>query len=110
VLKKLIPSESIVRIPGQLLKLVEKGAGTIRREFRPPKNLLPSLTLKNMQGELADHRPPPPQEGSFAEMDQQLNHSLLFFLQAPGEQGEESTLLQLQTDKCYRRIPRTFFA
>lgn len=42
-------------------------------------------------------------------MDQQLNHSLLFFLQPPGEQGEESTLLQLQTDKCYRRIPRSFF-
>jgi hypothetical protein len=49
---KLIPSESIGRIPGQLMKLVERGAGTLKRELRPNKNLLPSLTLKNMQTEL----------------------------------------------------------
>jgi hypothetical protein len=62
-----------------------------------------------MQGELRENRPLPPQEGSFAEMDQQLNHSLLFFLQAPTGEGEESSLLQLQTQKCYRRIPSSFF-
>jgi len=42
-------------------------------------------------------------------MDQQLNHSLLFFLQAPSGEAEEADILRLQTEKCYRKIPRYFF-
>lgn len=60
-----------------------------------------------MQAELYEKAPP--REGSFAEMDQQLNHSLLFFLQAPSGEAEEADILRLQTEKCYRKIPRCFF-
>lgn len=50
VLRRLIPSQPMVLIK----KLVQKGAGTIKRELLQKEKLLPSLTLKNIQAELPD--------------------------------------------------------
>jgi hypothetical protein len=65
--------------------------------------LLPSLTVKNMQAEVFDR------QESFQEVDQRITHSMLFFLQAPTAQADEADMLRLQTEKCYRKIPRYFF-
>jgi hypothetical protein len=52
VLRKLIPSQSII-----MLKKLVQGADTLRREILPAPKLLPVLTIKNMQNELADRNP-----------------------------------------------------
>lgn len=69
--------------------------------------LLPSLTLKSMQAEIFEKMIP--QNSSFQEMNQQLTHSMLFFQQNVCGEAEEGELLKLQTQKCYRKIPRYFF-
>lgn len=69
--------------------------------------LLPSLTLKSMQADIFEKMIP--QNSSFQEMNQQLTHSMLFFQQNVCGQAEEGELLKLQTQKCYRKIPRYFF-
>lgn len=54
VLRKLIPNQSII-----MLKKLVQGADTLRREILPPPKLLPVLTIKNMQNELANSNPNP---------------------------------------------------
>ena len=59
VLKKLIPNQPMIL----LKKLVQKGAGTLKREILHRDKLLPSLTLKNMQAEIFEKMIP--QNNSF---------------------------------------------
>lgn len=99
-LKKLIPTQSIVMIRN----LVRRGADNLRREIMPNQRLLPALTLTNLQPELAA-----PPTHSFQEVNSQLTHSMLFFHQTLQDPAEDAEILRLQTQKCYRRIPRPYF-
>lgn len=48
VLKKLIPNDKIIKIK----KLMQKGAGNIKKEIKGNQKLLPSLTTANIIEEL----------------------------------------------------------
>lgn len=101
-LKKLLPAQPMVLIK----RLVQKGAG-LGREMLSNQRLLPSLTLKSMQGEMFERLMP--QQNSFEEMDRSITHSMLSFEQNACSHPQQAELIDLQTQKCYRKIPPCFF-
>lgn len=104
VLRRLIHNEPI----NKLKKLVQLGAGSIKKEILNTHKLLPKLTTTEIISELVQQ----PDATKFQQMDQELTNSMLFFqkqLHPNLENSQIAEIVRAQTDKCYRHIPPPYF-